>query len=80
MSVSAALVILLAAIGLLLVTVATAIIYGKKIRKRQAARRQDTERGIKISAPLLSIPKPVANPDSLSTRAVAQPLPPRGWI
>lgn len=89
MSIKPALGIFLAALGLLLVTVVLAILYGKKMAKRQAARRQDTERGMKISPPMLSVPRPVKNPDALhfvpSTRAERvtkiKPLPNHGgWI
>ena len=89
MSLPPALGIFLAVIALLLVTIVIAIFYGKKISKRQAVRRQDTEKGMKISAPMLSVPKPVRNPDGLlfvpTTRAEKvtkiKPLPTHGgWI
>jgi hypothetical protein len=65
MALATAFCIFLAVAALLLVTVIIAWFYGKKVRERQVARRQDTEKGIKISAPILSTPKPARNPDGL---------------
>jgi hypothetical protein len=91
MSIAPAFVIFIAAVALLLVTVGIACIYGRKPRKRQVARRQDTERGIKISAPILAAPAParMRNTDGLQfvpTRKgdrrgkVVPPLTTSGWF
>ena len=89
MSLGPALSIFLAVVALLLLTVVFAIFHGKKVAKRQAGRKQDTEKGLKISAPMLSMPKTVRNPDGLlfvpTTKAERvtkiQPLPRHGeWI
>ena len=65
MSLAPAFCIFIVAVALLLVTVAIAWFYGKNIQKRQAARRQDTEKGIQISPPILGAPRPARNPDGL---------------
>jgi hypothetical protein len=65
MGLPAAFIIFVAAVVILLITVVFAYIHGKKVRKQQAERRQDTEAGLKISAPILSTPNPVRHPEGL---------------
>lgn len=75
-----------AAIGAVVLGIGFACIYGRKTRKLQAARVRDTERGIKISAPMMRAPPPVRNPDGLTFVPTykggryPQPAHPPGWI
>jgi flagellar biosynthesis/type III secretory pathway M-ring protein FliF/YscJ len=90
MALAPAFCIFLAAVALLLVTFLIAWLHGRKVREKQIARRQDTEQGMKISAPILAAPMPAArnpdrllfNPDARTNRATKiGPLPKYGeWI
>ena len=62
MSIPPAFIIGIAAVALIFVTTGIACIYGRKVKRRQVTRRQDTEKGIKVAAPTLRVPPPAKHP------------------
>jgi hypothetical protein len=79
-------IVMFAVLALTVVAIGMACCFGRKTQKKQAARIRDTERGIKISKPMLRPPPPVRNPDALTFvptykgERYPQPAHPPGWI
>lgn len=72
MSLAPALGLFLAAVTIMVLTAVSAFFYGKHVHKRKAPHGQDIERGISISAPILSAPTPTRKPNGLLSEPTDQ--------